>query len=186
MPSPSVTKAIPSAWSSSNNRIRWRRFRPSRSNRQHTRTSNLLRRAAFNKLVKSWPAVLRTRHALVNVFDRGPPPALHIRAKFRELVFHVLVERGGTGIDGASRRSVVTSLCPSRTTQLLSGSYRDDVIVAGTSSVEHEAAADQIVIIGHHIRLPGWKKYLSNCGSAPSTRKLNVSSACPRSNSVLL
>ena len=49
MPSCKLTKATPRACSSSSNVIRWRRFRPSRSNRQQTRTSNRRRRASVTR-----------------------------------------------------------------------------------------------------------------------------------------
>lgn len=55
MPSARLMKATPTAWSSSSNRIRWRRLRPSRSRRQHTSTSNR-RRLAF---VTSWSSAGR-------------------------------------------------------------------------------------------------------------------------------
>ena len=58
--------------------------------------------SGHEEFIKRGTTVLGTRHASVHVFDRGPAPALHIRATFRELVFHVLVERGDTRIEGAS------------------------------------------------------------------------------------
>ena len=97
----------------------------------------------------------------------------------RRQQFEKLVARSGRAIRYPDSLEVIRV-----TKASFRGSYRDDVIVAGTSSVEHEPA--EIVIIGHHRRLPGWSQYPTNCGSALPTWKLNVSTACsPPSNSVL-
>ena len=100
IPSPIVTNAMPRDCQSSSSITRWRRFRPSRSSRQHTTACTRWRPHVGDELVERGPAILRAADALVDVLDGGPAAGRDVAPQLEQLVLGGLVVRADARVDG--------------------------------------------------------------------------------------